>query len=95
MGLWSKYRQGRRGIKTRAGERTAVDCMLFGRKSEAVCEGRLSEVKVEQGVKCSVCSEFKSELCFLFHFCISSRSVSVKYHQETPYPETDKFEMLL
>jgi hypothetical protein len=34
-----QYMEGRRGVKTKAGERIAVDCMWYGRKSEAVCGG--------------------------------------------------------
>jgi hypothetical protein len=44
-----QYRVGRRGVKTKAGERIAVDCMWYGRKSEEVCGGcrRAKKVKVE------------------------------------------------
>jgi hypothetical protein len=41
-----QYREGRRGMKTKAGERIAVDCMWYGRKSEEVCEGCQSVRKV-------------------------------------------------
>jgi hypothetical protein len=45
-GVLEQYRDGRRGVKTRAGERIAVDCMWYGRKSETVCEGCQSAGKV-------------------------------------------------
>jgi hypothetical protein len=42
-----QYSVGRRGVKTKAGERIAVDCMWYGRKSEEVCEGCRSANKVK------------------------------------------------
>lgn len=42
-----QYRVGRRGVKTKAGERIAVDSMWYGRKSEEVCEGCQSAKKVK------------------------------------------------
>jgi hypothetical protein len=46
-----QYREGRRGVKTKAGERIAVDCMWYGRKSEEVCEGCQSVRKVKVKVE--------------------------------------------
>jgi hypothetical protein len=50
-GVLEQYREGRRGVKTKAGERIVVDCMWYKRKSETVCEGCQSAGKVKVKVE--------------------------------------------